>query len=134
MQKIDIVKLRSLSALTGALLMMALVVVSLGAYTRLKDAGLGCPDWPGCYGKWIVSAVAIDSSAIKGRFEEDSADQQSLLKEYGPHASLKVTKEKAWIEMIHRYAAGMIGLGILSIACISTKASMSSVGFSAWLP
>lgn len=99
MQKLDTVKLQSLSTLTRIMLMMALLVVSLGAYTRLKDAGLGCPDWPGCYGKWIAPAV-----------------------------------ETAWIEMIHRYAAGLLGLGILGIALFSTQIRVSRFGLSLWLP
>jgi cytochrome c oxidase assembly protein subunit 15 len=127
-------RLQSLSTLTHLMLMMALVVVSLGAYTRLKDAGLGCPDWPGCYGKWIVSATVIDPFAIAGGLEEDSASQQFLPMGYGPQASLQVTKEKAWIEMIHRYVAGLLGLGILAIALLSTKMRVSRFGLSAWLP
>ncbi len=40
----------------------ALFVVMLGAYTRLTDAGLGCPDWPGCYGHMVVESTVIDST------------------------------------------------------------------------
>lgn len=63
---------------------LAVMVVFLGAYTRLTDAGLGCPDWPGCYGHWRVEANAIAPA-------------------------------KAWAEMIHRYAAGTLGLLILGL-------------------
>jgi len=125
-QKLDKVPLRFVSTLTLIMLLMALVVVSLGAYTRLKDAGLGCPDWPGCYGKWIVPAVLGKTASA----DINTADQ----KEYGPQASLQVTTEKAWIEMIHRYAAGLLGLGILGIALLSTKQRLSRSGLSAWLP
>jgi cytochrome c oxidase assembly protein subunit 15 len=133
-QKLDKVGLQSLSTLTSCMLIMALLVVSLGAYTRLKDAGLGCPDWPGCYGKWIVSATIIDPFTAARDFEEDSAFQQFFPIGYGPEASLKVIKEKAWIEMIHRYAAGLLGLGILAIAFLSAKVRVSRFGLSAWLP
>ena len=68
---------------TWIALFLAFGVVVLGAYTRLTDAGLGCPDWPGCYGKPIVPQInAIDSG-------------------------------KAWTEMIHRYLAGSLGIFIL---------------------
>ena len=69
---------------------LAFLVITLGAYTRLKDAGLGCPDWPGCYGKLVAPSVS----------EYFSSEQAS----------------KAWIEMIHRYIAGSLGLLILFIA------------------
>ena len=68
---------------------MALIVVTLGALTRLLDAGLGCPDWPGCYGQIIPP----------------SAEEHGLVEE-----------GKAWMEMIHRYVATALGLVILIIA------------------
>lgn len=74
---------------------LALVVVSLGAYTRLTDAGLGCPDWPGCYGHLMVPAKA-------------QTIQQTF-----PGAQLEA--RKAWTEMVHRYAAGTLGLCILTL-------------------
>ncbi|SFR53736.1 cytochrome c oxidase assembly protein subunit 15 [Pseudidiomarina maritima] len=76
--------------------LLAFVVIVLGAYTRLTDAGLGCPDWPGCYGELTVPKDA--EKAI----------------ELFPHAPLE--SHKAWNEMIHRYAAGTLGLVILAIA------------------
>ena len=62
----------------------------LGAYTRLTDAGLGCPDWPACYGQWVVDA----SSAI---------------------ANPSLHLGKAWTEMLHRYMAGLLGLVIAGL-------------------
>jgi heme a synthase len=80
-------------ALSYLVPMLALIVIVKGAYVRLSDAGLGCPDWPGCYGKLVVPATA---TAI-------SADQLSRPLERG----------KAWREMIHRYLASSLGLLIL---------------------
>lgn len=65
----------------------ALGVIALGACTRLMDAGLGCPDWPGCYGHFIAPLT-------------DSIHS---------HAG------KAWIEMIHRYFVGALSLFIIMI-------------------
>jgi cytochrome c oxidase assembly protein subunit 15 len=79
-------------------LILAFIVVALGAYTRLSDAGLGCPDWPGCYGHIGVPEQVKD------------VDYQRPL-ETG----------KAWKEMIHRYVAGTLGLLILFIFFISFK-------------
>lgn len=88
----------------GSALLLALVVVVLGAYVRLSDAGLGCPDWPGCYGHLGVP----DSAA-------EVADANS---DY-PHRP--VAKAKAWKEMIHRYAAAGLGLLLLFGAFMSVR-------------
>lgn len=99
--------------LTQIMLLLALVVVSLGAYTRLKDAGLGCPDWPGCYGRWIVPAEVQDPFA---NAVLPMSGANSPYVQLAPPAV-----EKAWIEMIHRYAAGFLGFGILVLAVLSLK-------------
>jgi len=77
---------------------LCLVVVVLGAWVRLTDAGLGCPDWPGCYGEMIVP---------EGAGADDAWPERPL--ESG----------KAWREMIHRYVAGALGLLILALAVIA---------------
>ena len=87
-----------------AALILAFGVITLGAYVRLSDAGLGCPDWPGCYGK-ITPHHAVD--------EINSA--QSLRPE-GP-----VSHAKAWKEMVHRYFAGALGLLILAIFVLAWR-------------
>jgi cytochrome c oxidase assembly protein subunit 15 len=83
---------------------LALCVVVFGAYVRLTDAGLGCPDWPGCYGTLTVpeSVAAI---------EEAQANYPNSI----------IDKGKAWIEMIHRYIAAILGLMILSLAYLAFK-------------
>ena len=79
--------------------LLAVVVVMLGAYTRLSHAGLGCPDWPGCYG-FLGVPMSEQSQALAGaRF---------------PEAPVEVAK--GWYEMIHRYFAGALGLVILGLA------------------
>jgi len=85
-------------------ILLALIVVSLGAYTRLTHAGLGCPDWPGCYGMIDVPNTTEQIKQAKQAFPEH---------EIVPH--------KAWNEMIHRYFAGSLGLFILIIAFLSFK-------------
>jgi len=84
--------------------LLALIVVSFGAYTRLTDSGLGCPDWPGCYGTLSVP---------------ESIDQIEKAQAVYPDSPVEV--EKAWIEMIHRYIAGILGIMILVIAFMSIK-------------
>ncbi|MBP8215259.1 MAG: COX15/CtaA family protein, partial [Propionivibrio sp.] len=84
---------------------LALSVISLGAYVRLSDAGLGCPDWPGCYGHLIgVPDVPHELAAAEQRF---------------PDAPVEAAK--AWKEMAHRYLAGTLGLLIAAIAFLAWK-------------
>lgn len=85
--------------------LLAFGVISLGAYVRLSDAGLGCPDWPGCYGHLIgVPDEAHEQSAALASFPDSPVQ---------PH--------KAWKEMAHRYFAGTLGLLIAGIAFIGWR-------------
>ncbi|MBL8438116.1 MAG: COX15/CtaA family protein [Zoogloeaceae bacterium] len=79
-------------------------VVVLGAYVRLSDAGLGCPDWPGCYGQLTPHHAA-----------DDIARAQEAMPG-GP-----VSLPKAWKEMVHRYLAASLGLLILAIAALAWR-------------
>lgn len=83
---------------------LAFVVVILGAFTRLSDAGLGCPDWPGCYGHIDVP--------------EDHADVSAANQAYPDRP---VVAHKAWKEMIHRYFAGTLGLVIFTMALLAWR-------------
>jgi len=94
-----------------AALILAFGVVSLGAYVRLSDAGLGCPDWPGCYGKLTPLHAA------------DAIDAELAVRPDGP-----VSHAKAWKEMLHRYAAGMLGLLVLGIAVLSWYKRRDTMG------
>lgn len=87
-------------ALAGALL--ALVVVVLGAWVRLSAAGLGCPDWPGCYGHLTVDQAAQNADAINQAFPE---------RPFVYHKAIK--------EMVHRYFASTLGLVILALAGVA---------------
>ena len=78
---------------------LAVVVVLLGAYTRLTHTGLGCPDWPGCYGFIGVPQSEAQLAHAEAHF---------------PHAPVEA--EKGWNEMVHRYFAGSLGLVILGLA------------------
>jgi cytochrome c oxidase assembly protein subunit 15 len=82
-------------------LYVALIVVPLGAYVRLSDAGLGCPDWPGCYGKLV---------GVPDHSDERVAAAQTF-------PGKPVESGKAWKEMIHRYVAGTLGI-IVFAACV----------------
>ena len=87
-------------ALFGVLL--AFTVVVLGAWVRLTDAGLGCPDWPTCYGHITPTGAAANVEAAQARYPEREFDHQ-----------------KAWHEMIHRYAATTLGLIIVLLAALA---------------
>jgi heme a synthase len=86
-------------ALAGVLLCLAVVV--LGAYVRLTAAGLGCPDWPGCYGHMTPGAAAENPSSL------DS------------YPANPFDAGKAWREMAHRYAASTLGFLILVMAALA---------------
>jgi len=90
-------KFKGTSWVLMATALCALVVV-LGAFTRLADAGLGCPDWPGCYGHltWPKSAESV--ARAEALFPESPVEH-----------------DKTWPEMVHRYAAGLLGLAILGL-------------------
>jgi cytochrome c oxidase assembly protein subunit 15 len=77
-------------------------LVVLGAYVRLSDAGLGCPDWPGCYGHWKVPDQAANLSAAREAYPER-----------------QIEPAKAWKEMAHRYVAGTLGLLVLALAILA---------------
>jgi cytochrome c oxidase assembly protein subunit 15 len=83
---------------------LTLGLVVLGAYVRLSDAGLGCPDWPGCYGHWKVPAEETHVASANAAYPER-----------------QVVAAKAWKEMAHRYVAGSLGLLVLAIAILAWR-------------
>jgi len=94
-----------LAALTALTLFLTFDLIAFGAFTRLTDSGLGCPDWPGCYG---------EASPLHAQ-EEIQAAQAAM--PTGP-----VTWHKAWIEMVHRYLAMVVGALCLVLAVLSFMA------------
>ena len=118
---------RRLRVLTLVTLFLTFDLVLFGAFTRLTDSGLGCPDWPGCYGS---------ASPVGAQLHIDAA--QSAMPT-GP-----VTHFKAWIEMIHRYLATGVGVLILTLTLVTwmarreqqqgTKLSKPAPILSPWWP
>ena len=98
------------SSLSDALLLarfavlLAFIVVALGAWTRLVDAGLGCPDWPGCYGHLTVPT-----------------SEQQLARAAELFPGHTVDAAKGWPEMIHRYAAASLGFVILILTFLAWR-------------
>jgi cytochrome c oxidase assembly protein subunit 15 len=83
-------------------MVLAFAVVVLGAWVRATDAGLGCPDWPGCYGRLVVSEQIASDPQLQGQLADRPLDTG-----------------KAWREMIHRYLASTLGLLCVALALIS---------------
>jgi cytochrome c oxidase assembly protein subunit 15 len=115
--------LRGWAAWQGALTVLALFLtldlLVFGAFTRLTDSGLGCPDWPGCYGEsspWAAHAAIRDAHAALPS---------------GP-----VSPSKAWIEMVHRYLATGVGAlltGLMALAWLGRgKPAMLSPAWPTW--
>lgn len=84
---------------------LTLIVILLGAWVRLEDAGLGCPDWPGCYG--MLLGVPQTEEAIQAANEA--------------YPERPVHVGKAWKEMIHRYVAGTLGLAVFALAVMAVR-------------
>lgn len=104
-------RLRALTLLT---LFLTFDLVLFGAFTRLTDSGLGCPDWPGCYG----------SASPFGAQQEISAAEAEM--PTGP-----VTHRKAWIEMVHRYLATGVGV-LITVMAIASWLLRRQVALSPW--
>ncbi|STY30709.1 cytochrome c oxidase assembly protein [Legionella wadsworthii] len=79
-------------------MLLSLFVVMLGAYTRLTDAGLGCPDWPGCYGQMVLPSAGEKLKSAQTHYPQ-----------------IPIESRKAWTEMVHRYVAGTLALLIFFI-------------------
>ena len=92
---------RTIKRLTLLGIGLAVVVVVLGAFTRLVDAGLGCPDWPGCYGHLTWPTNAEEISVAEAIFPDTPVDL-----------------DKTWPEMVHRYFAGSLLLLVLGITVL----------------
>ncbi|GGC11369.1 heme A synthase [Marinobacterium zhoushanense] len=90
--------------LVNVALALALVVVLLGGWTRLNDAGLGCPDWPTCYGHFVLPPQDRVAEQIGEHFPDHQVDLH-----------------KGWLEMIHRYAASTLGLLLLLQALMAWR-------------
>jgi cytochrome c oxidase assembly protein subunit 15 len=106
-----------LKALTLITLFLTFDLVLFGAFTRLTDSGLGCPDWPGCYGSATPMGAKVEITAA-----------QTVMPS-GP-----VTHGKAWIEMVHRYLATGVGVLILSLAGMTWWQRRQSRVLSPWWP
>jgi cytochrome c oxidase assembly protein subunit 15 len=117
LNNISLMQMKAIRWTATIAVMLALLVVMIGAYTRLTDAGLGCPDWPGCYGKLVLPSVNHPARA----------DAEAL------YPDIPIEAKKAWTEMVHRYAAGTLGILIMLLAAVASwgpKAARVSKSFS----
>ncbi|WP_370283275.1 heme A synthase [Ramlibacter sp. WS9] len=108
---------RRLQALTVLTLFLTFDLVVFGAFTRLTDSGLGCPDWPGCYGNASPSGAQAEISRAQAEMPT------------GP-----VTHGKAWIEMVHRYLATGVGVLILTLAAATWLQRKRGAPVNPWWP
>ena len=109
-----------LQALTLVTLFLTMDLVLFGAFTRLSDSGLGCPDWPGCYGEASPLAAHAPISAAQAAMPS------------GP-----VTVSKAWVEMVHRYLATGVGalITLLMVASwLERRKTATARTLADWLP
>lgn len=90
--------------LTRAAIVLSLLVILLGGWTRLNDAGLSCPDWPGCYGELILPSSEAGQAVAQSRFEQ-----------------LPLDLSRGWLEMGHRYLAATLGLLIAVLALLGWR-------------
>jgi len=104
----------SLHKLVVVAAIVAFAVIVLGAYVRLSHAGLGCPDWPGCYGQLTWPDEPHELSRAAQTFPERP-----------------VETHKAWKEMAHRYLAGMLVLLVVAINFLTWKAANRGKGLRA---
>jgi len=90
--------------LITASLILAIAVIWMGGFTRITDSGLGCPDWPGCFGQMVMPTDSERLAYLQERYPD-----------------IHVAAHKGWIEMIHRYIASFLGLLILAAAVIGIR-------------
>jgi cytochrome c oxidase assembly protein subunit 15 len=102
---------RSLSRWLVIALFLTFDLIMFGAFVRITDAGLGCPDWPGCYGSLTPFGA-----------REQIAAESAVLPD-GP-----VTVFKAWVEMLHRYVATGLVLIVIALAVMATRQARRSPG------
>ncbi|MEH6651549.1 MAG: COX15/CtaA family protein [Motiliproteus sp.] len=95
---------QSVLLLTRIAILLSLVVIFLGGWTRLNDAGLSCPDWPGCYGELILPSSEAGQAIAQSRFEQ-----------------LPLDLSRGWLEMGHRYLAATLGLLVAVLALLGWR-------------
>ncbi len=84
--------------------LLGLIVAVFGAYVRLSHAGLSCPDWPGCYGQVAVPVQAQDVARANAAYPQRAVDVP-----------------RAWMEMVHRYLAGLLAVLIVVLAVVAWR-------------